>query len=112
MNLTTMCNAGRTQGYFPAPYHGFAYRDRKEEIRFTDVVVVKEIDSPGAEVVGINDPPPERYSDTELVFFIELAMERNEPQIVSLRKLQQGAGSSDQRRGLIVVPVEGAESPV
>src|SRR5215469_3340854 len=112
MKLTTMCNPGRTQGYFPAPYQGLAYRDRKEEIRFADVIVVKEIDCPGAEVVGINNPSPERYRDTELVFFIEFSMERNESQIVSLRKLQQRAGSSDERRCLIVVTKEGSKCPV
>src|SRR5215469_916659 len=83
MKLTTMCNPGRTQGYFPTTYQGLAYRDRKEEIRFADVIVVKEIDCPGAEVIGINDPRPERYRDPELVFFIKLPMKRNESQIVS-----------------------------
>src|SRR5215469_6006230 len=112
MKLTTMCNPGRTQGCFPTTDQGLAYRDRKEEIRFSDVVVVKEIDCSGAEVIGINNPSPERYRDTELVFFIEFAMERNEPQIVSLRKLQQRAGSSDERRRLIVVTIEGSKGPV
>ena len=34
------------------------------------------------------------------------------PKLVGGRKLDQRAGSGDQRRGLVVVAVEGAEGPV
>src|ERR1700690_2063292 len=106
-----MGDAGRAQRGFPAADYRLAYGDGKEEVGFADIVVVEEIDYVGAEVVGVENPSAVGDGYAELMFFVALAVERDEPQAVGVGKLQQRAGGGDERRRLVVVSVEGAEGP-
>ena len=107
-----MGDARRTQRQLPAANQRRLNGDGKEEIRFADVVVVKKVHDPGAEGIGIEHPAAIRNGDAELIFFIALAMQRNKSQCCWLGKLQQRTGGGDQRRRLVVVSVEAAQSPV
>ena len=112
MNLAAMGDARRAQRGFPSADHGLANGDGKKEIGFADIVVVEEIHDVGAEVIGVEDPSAKGDGHAELMLFVALAVERNESQIVGIGKMQQRPGSGDQRRRLIIVAIESAESPV
>ena len=64
-----------------------ANRDRKEKIGFADVVVVEEIYDVGAEVVSVENPAMEGDGYAELMFFIALAVELDESEVVGVCKL-------------------------
>ena len=50
----------------------------KEDVGGSDVVVVEKIGDVGFEVIGVEDPSAVRDGDAELMFFIALAVERDE----------------------------------
>ena len=107
-----MGDARRTQRGFPAANHGLRHGDGEKQVGFANVVVVEEIHDVGAEVVGVEHPSAIGDGDAELMFFIALAVERDESQAIGVGKLQQGAGRCDERRGLVVVAVESAKGPL
>ena len=73
---------------------------------------VEEIRRVGAKHVSVNDPPTPRNGHAELFFFVTLAVERNESQIIVAGKLQQRACRGHKRRRLIVVAIESADDPL
>ena len=85
----------------------------KEDAGSADVVVVEKIVDIGFEVVGVEHPSAVRDGDAELMFFVALAVERNESEArLADELMQQRAGDGFDRRSLIVVAVEGAEGPM
>ena len=107
-----MRDAGRTQREFPSANQGLGNGDGKENIRRSDVVVVEEIRDVGLEVIGVEYPSAVRDGNAELMFFVALAGQRDETQLLSLDITDQGrSGNGLDRRRLIVMSIEGAECP-
>ena len=107
-----MSDARRAQSCLPSADDGLGDGDGKEKVGLANVVVIEEIGSVGAEVVGVEDPPAKWDGDSELMFFVSLAVEFDKSEIVGGGKLQQRAGGRDERGRLVVMAVEGAEGPV
>src|SRR4029077_6374847 len=78
MNSRAIGNSRRAQRDLPSIDEGVLDGERKEQIRFADYVVIKKIMGAGAEGVGVEDPSAIRNAYAELVFFIPLAVQRNE----------------------------------
>src|SRR4030081_3448045 len=74
--------------------------------------MVEEIVGAGFEIVGVEHPPAIRDGDSELMLFVALSLKREEPTTVRSTKLLQRASNCEERRRLVVVAVEGAESPI
>jgi len=51
--------------------------------------MVEEIFRPGEEVVGVESPAAQGNSDAKLMFFVALAMKRDETQVLAGGELQQ-----------------------
>ena len=112
MNLAPVGNERRTQREFPTPDQCLRNSDGKEEIGFPDIVVIEVIHHVGLEVVGIERPSTKGDGNSKLMLFIPLAVQRYESQIVGVDEFQQRARGRNQRRSLIIVPVESAEDPM
>src|SRR5579872_6396093 len=112
MDLCAMGNARGTQRGFPATNDGMGDGYREEEVGLADIVVVEEILRIGAEGVEVENPAAEREGGPKLMFFVALALEQNKSQAVGIGKLQERTGGCNQGRGLVIVAVEGAESPI
>lgn len=84
----------RAEGEFPSTNDCLRNRQRKENVRFADVAVIKEIVGVGLKCVGIDRPTAVGDGDAELMFFVALAVQRNEGEIVLIDELKQRAGGS------------------
>ncbi len=113
MQLSAVSEARRAEREFPAANDSLRDGDGEEDAGGADVVVVEEILDVGAEVVGVENPSAVRDGDAELMFFVALAVQGDEAKPLLLGVVdQRGAGDGFDRRGLVVVSVEGAEGPV
>src|SRR6266481_7047601 len=74
--------------------------------------MVEEIASVGLEIVGVEHPPAIGDGDSELMFFVALAVKGKETTIVRGAKLFQRASNCEERRRLVVVAVECAKGPI
>src|SRR5262249_53539718 len=101
VNLCAMSNLRRTQRYLPSVDLGAFDGEWEEKIRFPNHVVIEKVVRAGVEGVGIDDPPMIRNHDAELMFFVALAMERDESAIALGAQVEQRARRSHQRRSLI-----------
>jgi hypothetical protein len=63
-------DARRAHGDFGAPYTGMVNRERQKNIRVSKCIMVEEIASSCAEVVGIDCPSLDGDSDSEVVLLI------------------------------------------
>ncbi len=112
MKLAAMPEVGRAQREFPALNPGIIPGDGPEEIRFSNVVVVEPIMSPGCIIVGTEIPSVVRDGDAELPFDIALTVQRRETKILAGGQIEQRAGSGHEWRGLVVETVETAKDPI
>ena len=106
-----MGNSRRAKGKFPASTDGMGDRNGKARPR-SDAAMIEEIMSVGFEVVDVNSPSTIRNVYAELMLLVALALKRDEAAIVGFAEIQQRTRNGNQRRRLIVVAVESAESPV
>ena len=111
VDLSAVGKARRAQCEFPGANQGFGNGDGKENVGRSNVVVIEKIGGLGFESIGIEDPSSVRDGNTELMFFVALAVERNDGNIVLLDVLQQRAGNGFDWRRLVIVSVESAECP-
>jgi len=88
MNLPTMRNPRRTQRDLPTTDQSLTDSNRKEEIRFPNIVVIEEIYHVSLEVIGIECPAAKWNGDPKLMLFITLAVQGNESQVVGVGELQ------------------------
>ena len=84
MDLSAIGDAWRAESEFPSANDCLGDGDGEEEVGLADVVMIEEIHDVGAEVIGVENPAVIGDGDSELVFFIALAVERNESQAVGL----------------------------
>ena len=66
--------------------HGTGDRDWQEDVGVADRIVIEEVLRPGAEVPEVEDPAMQRQTDPELELLVALAMQRQERELVLLRK--------------------------
>ena len=78
VSFSTMEQARRSQRRFRSPDAGGAYGERKENIRIPDDVVVEKVSRMRVELIDIQRPSAEGDRHTKLIFFIALAMQRND----------------------------------
>ncbi len=112
MKLAAMPKAGGSQREFPSLNQGRFPRDRPEEIRFSDVVVIQPIAALVFESIGVESPAAIGNRDADLIFFIALAVQRSKSQTLAFRQLEERAGGRHDRGGLIKLAVECAKNPV
>src|SRR5271154_3464601 len=106
INLRAIFDARGTQCQFPAfdarALNGYG----NKQLGILKIIMVKEICGQGLEIVCVDGPAAEGNGDAELVFFVALAVQRNEAQVLVGGELQQRAGDGLQRRRLIKVAVK------
>ena len=112
IELGAMANARGAQREFPTVDARALDGYGKEDLGVVEIVVIKEVSGAGEEIIGVEGPAAEGDSDAELMFFIALAMKRDEAQILGAGRLQERAGNREQRRRLIKMAIEAAENPV
>src|SRR5579862_6392891 len=113
VKLAAMPDARGSESQFPSSNQCAIDRDRDENVRFADIVVIKKVIRPRLEIVDVERPPAERNRHAELVLLIAFAVQRNERQLVTvLDGLKQRSGQRIERRSLVVVTVKCAESPI
>src|SRR5947209_13126980 len=106
-----MRDAWGTQRDLPSVNYGAFDRKGEEEVGFSDDVVVEEVTCTGVKRVGVERPSTERDRDSELMFFVALAMEGDEAAAIRLAELDEWTVRGSQGRRLIVMTVKGAERP-
>src|SRR6201999_2417343 len=111
VNLGSVRNRRRTQGQFPAANNGFLNRQRKENIRLADVIVIEEVVSDSLKVVGIDRPSAIRNRYPELMLLITFTVQGNESQIIHVDESQQRSSSRQQWRRLVVLSIDCSEAP-
>ena len=112
MNLCPVREPRRTKREFPAIDPRLVDREREEEIRFANHLVIEEIAGAGLEGVGVNRPPAKRDDDAELVFLVSLSGKRDKSAVACCAEFEERSGGRHQWRRLVKVAVEGAERPV
>src|SRR6266478_5331557 len=75
-------------------------------------IVVEEVRCPSPESIGIECPVLQRNREAKLGFFIALAMQGDEREILAAHESQQRARCGDKRRGLVEMTVKGAKDPI
>src|SRR5277367_5343496 len=78
MKLPAMRNPRRSQGKLPPANERLLNRQRKEQVRFSDDIMIKEIVDARAKCVGVEGPSMQRHSNAKLEFFISLTVQRDE----------------------------------
>src|SRR6266481_3929848 len=111
MRASDTPQARRAQRKLPATDERSVNSDRKKCVGVSDGVMVKKVFYVSAKFVRIKRPSAEWDSHPELVFFIALAVKRNETQVLAGNESQQWAGNRKQRR-LVEVAIETAENPI
>src|SRR5258708_27736125 len=105
MDLSTAGNLGRRGSCLPSADARMRQCEGEEHIGVADHVVVEEIVSAGAEVADVEGPAFERNCEAKFVLLVMFAMEwkksLHEDRIVY----------RNERRSLIVAPVESAQHP-
>ena len=112
IKLGPIANAGRTQRELPPVDAGALNRDRKENVGIVQIIVIEEVIRSSQKIVGVDSPASKRNGDAKLVFFVSLAMERDESQVLVGNELQKRSGYGEKRRRLIEVAVEAAKDPI
>src|SRR5579863_1300708 len=112
MKLAATPEAGRPQCEFPTLNHGGIPRDRPEDVRFSDIVMIEPIPGAGFKSIGVERPAAIGNRDAKLVLPIALATQGTESKILAVRQTEQRAGGSQQRRSLIKFAVKAAKDPV
>ena len=107
-----MPEAGGAQREFPTVDHGRIPGDRPEEIRFADIIVIQPVRGLGPKIIGVQSPAAIGNHEAKLVFFIPLAVQRSEGEILAVGQTEERAGGGHERRGLVVVTVEAAKNPI
>ncbi len=74
--------------------------------------MIEEIPGARFEIVEIERPAAHRNRKPELVLFVPLSVQRNEADVLALRKFEQRTGDGCQRRRLIKAAVVAAQNPV
>src|SRR5260370_40277673 len=98
MKLTTPKQQGRARRHFKSPYARPLNRQREEDIRVAQRIVVEKVLHSGAEVVGIYCPSLNRNCDANLMLFITFATQRNELRTLGHRELKHRPGECRDRR--------------
>ena len=92
MDLSTVGDAGRAEGKFPAADCSPGNRDW-DAGPVSDAAMIKKIGGVGSEIVGVENPASEGDTDPELMFFIAFAVECDETTIHGAAELKQRAGN-------------------
>ena len=74
--------------------------------------MIEEIMGVGLEVVSIKNPAADGDSDSELMFFVTLALEWKEATAVYIAEFIERTPDGEQGRRLKVMAVESSESPI
>src|SRR5208337_4357969 len=85
VKLAAMPEAGGPKGQFPALNQGSIPRDRPEEIRFSDIVMIQPIRRSCLVSIGVKRPAAKRDREPKLVLFIPLAAQGRESKILAVR---------------------------
>src|SRR5882762_1009051 len=112
VHLPAILNARRADGEFPAYDTCSVNRQREENVGVSDIAVIEVISCARLERIRIDGPSAQRNGDSELRFFVALAVKRNEGEILSIHELNHRPGCGQQRRRLVEVPIKGAKHPV
>src|SRR5580700_8341542 len=112
MELSERPGPGRSNGDFGSTDQGAVDRDGKEDVRVAHRIVVEEIRGPRLEPVAVQRPAPNRDGQAQLVFFIALAVQGNEPEVLRRHEVEQRTGCGDERRPLIKASVKSPDDPV
>ena len=111
MKLGASREARRVHRAFPSPDAGAIDGEGKENVGIAQNVMIEKVFCASAEVGEIEGPSRHGDGQTELVLLIALAPQRQETKSLLRRLLQQRTAYREQRRGLVVMPVEAAERP-
>src|ERR1700730_15476074 len=106
IKLGPIANAGRTQRELPPVDPRSLNGDGKENVGVIQILVIEEIVCSRQKIVGVESPASKRNGDAKLVFFVPLAMERDESEVLVGYDLQKRAGGGNKRRRLIEMTVE------
>ena len=74
MRLAQAPESRGSNGEFPAADQGPVDRDREEDVRVPDGIVVKEIGRAGAELIDVERPASKRDRDSELALYVALSV--------------------------------------
>src|SRR6266480_2629609 len=80
-------------------------REREEDVRAAEDVVIEEVARLGAEYRGVGAPAAQRHEHADLALPVALAAQRQKLESLLQRELEQRAGDRRQRRRLIGMPV-------
>ncbi len=75
-------------------------------------IVIEEVRCPSPERIGIERPVLQRNREAKLGFFIALAMQGDEREILAAHESQQRARCGDKRRGLVEMTVKRAKDQI
>src|SRR5580704_12521520 len=107
-----MPEARGAQCELPTLDQGRIPRDRPEKIRFSDIVMIQPVRCPCFKRIGVQLPTAIWNRDTVLVLFIPLAVQGSESKTLADCEISERASGRQERRGLVVVAVEGAKYPI
>ena len=94
--------ARRPHRGLPSPDARGIDRQRKEDVRVSNDIVIEEIARVRPEVIEIDCPAARGDCDSHLILFVTLALERQKPESLVHCKVEQRSGHRRQGRSLIV----------
>src|SRR5437763_15924612 len=92
-----MRDSRRTQCCVPTLNHNMLDGEREEQIGFANYIVIKKIRNASAEGIGVEDPSAIRNRYSKLVFFVALAMKRDEIKIIRISQYKQWTGCGHEQ---------------
>src|SRR5260370_40329230 len=108
IKLGAIADARRTERRLPAIDSRSLHVHREEDARVIQGIMVEKVGGASEKVVGVQDPVLKGKGDTDMVFFIALACQRQEINLLSLDGAQSRAGKRAERWGMIKVHVKDA----
>src|SRR5262249_11220339 len=82
--------ARRTECRFPAVDAPLVDGQGNEDVRVADHVMIEEIPGVRLKLIGIDSPATDRNRDPDLVLFVAFAFQRQKPEPLVRREVEQG----------------------
>src|SRR5262249_16750946 len=100
----------------PAADAGVFKREREEDVRVPQRIVIEEVPCARTEVRNVEDPASDRYRQSEFALFVALATQRKEAAaflVVTFARTfrKEFSGDREERRSLVVASIEGPRHP-
>ena len=89
MHLQATPETRRVQREFPCLNQRPGKRQRKEDVGFSDIVVIEEVGSAGLKRVYVQRPAAVRDADAELVFLVSFPVQGRKRQGLAIRKVEE-----------------------